>query len=199
MNRAMDRIVAGLCCVLVIGVASAAARSGVVMMAEAEVNVSAQEAANFPVDAQVQSDAGTQAGAGTSAGITATASAGPVLTARIRRLESSFRCLVCQNETIADSTADLAADLRMIIHEQVQQGASDAQIRDYMVTRYGDFVLYDPPFKTLTWALWIGPFVLLVIGLGVFAGIVLHRRKMTPPPLTDPQRQRARRLLGSRT
>ncbi|WP_346730419.1 cytochrome c-type biogenesis protein [Caballeronia sp. dw_19] len=196
----MNSIVVGLCCVLVIGVASAAANSGVVMIADADV--STQGAAHFPadVDAQVQSNSNvrTQADAGTSAGITLTASAAPELAARVRDLESSFRCLVCQNETIADSTADLAADLRMIIHEQVQQGATDAQIRDYMVTRYGDFVLYDPPFKTLTWVLWIGPFVLLTLGLGVFAGIVLQRRKMTPPPLTDLQQQRARHLLGDR-
>ena len=114
-------------------------------------------------------------------------------------LESSFRCLVCQNETVADSTADLAADLRMNIHEQVQQGATDAQIREYMVTRYGDFVLYDPPFKTLTWILWLGPFVLLALAFGVLIGIVIHRRNLTAPPLTDLQRQRARRLLGTRS
>ena len=194
----MNRVVVGLCWVFVIDVASAAANSGVVMIAEADVSV--QGTANFPadVDAQVQSNARTQANASTSTGITATASAAPELAARIRHLESSFRCLVCQNETIADSTADLAADLRLIIHEQVQQGATDAQIRDYMVTRYGDFVLYDPPFKTLTWVLWLGPFVLLALGLGVFAGIVLQRRKMIPPPLTDLQQQRARRLLGNR-
>jgi cytochrome c-type biogenesis protein CcmH len=193
----MNRIVVGLCCVLVSGVASAAANSRVVMIAEADV--SAQEAATFPadVDIQVQSNARTQTAAGTSAGITVTASAVPELAARIRGLESSFRCLVCQNETIADSTAGLAADLRMIIHEQVQQGATDAQIRDYMVTRYGDFVLYDPPFKTLTWVLWLGPFVLLVLGFAVFTGIVLQRRKMAPPPLTGLQQQRARRLLGN--
>jgi len=192
----MNNIMAGLCCVLVIGVAGAAARSGVVVIAEADTSV--QAIASLPVDAQVQSNVRTQVSASTKAGITATASAAPELAARIRRLESNFRCLVCQNETIADSTADLAADLRLIIHEQVQQGATDTQIRDYMVTRYGDFVLYDPPFKALTWVLWLGPFVLLALGLGVFAGIVLQRRKMTPPPLTDLQQQRARRLLGSR-
>ena len=197
MNRTMHRFAVGLCCVLAIGMASAAVRSGVVVIAEA--NVSASGTANFPANAQVQSDVRTQAKASTSAGFPVTASAAPELAARIRRLESNFRCLVCQNETIADSTADLAADLRTIIHEQVQQGATDAQIRDYMVTRYGDFVLYDPPFKTLTWVLWLGPFVLLALAFGVFAGIVSQRRKMTPPPLTDPQRQRARRLLGSRT
>src|SRR5580698_3757599 len=127
------------------------------------------------------------------------AGASPESSARIHRLESGFRCLVCQNETIADSTADLAADLRAKIHEQVGQGATDDQIREYMVTRYGDFVLYDPPFKTLTWALWLGPFALLALGIVVFAGIVLQRRKMMPPKLTDLQQQRARRLLGNRT
>jgi cytochrome c-type biogenesis protein CcmH len=189
----MNRIVVGLCCVLVIGVAGAAARSGVVMVAEADTS------AQVTADPPVQSNVRTQANVDTSAGITATASAAPELAARMRRLESSFRCLVCQNETIADSTADLAADLRLIIHEQVQQGATDAQIRDYMVTRYGDFVLYDPPFKTLTWVLWLGPFALLALGIVVFAGIVLQRRKMMPPKLTDLQQQRARRLLGNRT
>ncbi|WP_235210369.1 cytochrome c-type biogenesis protein [Caballeronia sordidicola] len=193
----MNRIVPGLCCVLVIGVAGAAARSGVVMIADADS--SAQGTAHVTVEAQVQSNVRSQVDASTSAGITANASAAPELAGRMRRLESSFRCLVCQNETIADSTADLAADLRLIIHEQVQQGATDAQIRDYMVTRYGDFVLYDPPFKTLTWVLWLGPFALLALGLGVFAGIVLQRRKMMPPKLTDLQQQRARRLLGNRT
>ena len=192
----MNRIVAGLCCVLMIGVASAAVRAGVVMIVEADS--SAQGTAHFTADAQVQDNVRSRANAGTSAGITATASAAPELAGRIRRLESSFRCLVCQNETIADSTADLAADLRLIIHEQVQQGATDAQIRDYMVTRYGDFVLYYPPFKTLTWVLWLGPFALLALGLGVFAGIVLQRRKMMPPRLTDLQQQRARRLRGNR-
>jgi cytochrome c-type biogenesis protein CcmH len=194
----MNRIVVALFCVSVIGVASAAANSGVLMIAEADVSAQGTASVAAGVDAQVQSNVRTQADISTSAGIIATASAVPELAARIRHLESSFRCLVCQNETIADSTADLAADLRLIIHEQVQQGATDTQIRDYMVTRYGDFVLYDPPFKTLTWVLWLGPFVLLALGLGVFAGIVLQRRKMTPPPLTDLQLQRARRLLGNR-
>jgi cytochrome c-type biogenesis protein CcmH len=126
------------------------------------------------------------------------ASANPAVKARVYRLESNFRCLVCQNETIADSTADLAADLRATIHEQVEQGATDAQIRDYMVTRYGDFVLYDPPFKTLTWALWIGPFVLLVLAFGALVLVVSRRRRTPPPALTDLERRRARRLLGGR-
>jgi cytochrome c-type biogenesis protein CcmH len=116
--------------------------------------------------------------------------------ARIHALESSFRCVVCQNETIADSTADLAADLRAKIVEQVAQGISDEKIRDYMVTRYGDFILYDPPFKPLTWLLWLGPFSLLVLGFAVLMRIVARRRAIPASPLTDLQRQRARHLLG---
>ncbi|OTP69478.1 cytochrome c-type biogenesis protein [Caballeronia sordidicola] len=126
------------------------------------------------------------------------ASATPEVKARAYRLESNFRCLVCQNETIADSTADLAADLRAIIREQVEQGATDTQISDYMVTRYGDFVLYDPPFKTLTWALWLGPFVLLVLGFAALVFVVSGRRRTQLPALTDLERRRARRLLGGR-
>jgi cytochrome c-type biogenesis protein CcmH len=116
--------------------------------------------------------------------------------ARIHALESSFRCVVCQNETIADSTADLAADLRAKIAEQVAQGISDEKIRAYMVTRYGDFILYDPPFKPLTWLLWLGPFALLVLGFAVLMRIVARRRAIQATPLTDLQRQRARHLLG---
>jgi cytochrome c-type biogenesis protein CcmH len=116
--------------------------------------------------------------------------------ARIHALESSFRCVVCQNETIADSTADLAADLRAKIVEQVAQGISDEKIRAYMVTRYGDFILYDPPFKPLTWLLWLGPFALLALGFAVLMRIVARRRAIPASPLTDLQRQRARHLLG---
>lgn len=114
---------------------------------------------------------------------------------RIHDLESSLRCLVCQNETIADSTADLAADLRAKIQEQVAQGLTDDQIRDYMVTRYGDFVLYDPPFRQATWLLWIGPFVLLALGFFVLARMVSQRRRLPDAALTDLERQRAKRLL----
>jgi cytochrome c-type biogenesis protein CcmH len=116
--------------------------------------------------------------------------------ARIQRLEQGFRCLVCQNETLADSTADLAADLRGKIAEQVAAGATDAQIRAYMTKRYGDFVLYDPPFKPLTWLLWLGPFVLLVAGALVFARIVAGRRAMRQRPLTPDERARVQALLG---
>lgn len=99
----------------------------------------------------------------------------PVVEARLKNLGEELRCLVCQNQTIADSSAPLALDLRNQIRAQVAQGRSDDQIRAYMVERYGDFVLYRPPFKATTVLLWAGPFVLIAIGLGIF--IVMVRRK----------------------
>ena len=99
------------------------------------------------------------------------------LQARYEALTHGFRCLVCQNETIADSNADLAADLRRQVHELVGAGKSDAEIRAYMVGRYGDFVLYKPPVETSTWLLWIGPFILLLIGLIAAAAVVKRRSR----------------------
>src|SRR3954451_18071081 len=85
------------------------------------------------------------------------AAADPALEARMLAIAAELRCLVCQNQTIADSHADLAADLRRQVRELLQQGTSDAEIRDYMTARYGDFVLYRHPLKTTTAALWLGP------------------------------------------
>ena len=95
---------------------------------------------------------------------------------RLRTLAEELRCLVCQNQTIADSNAPLALDLRNQIRTQIAEGRSDAQIRDYMVERYGDFVLYRPPLKPTTLLLWIGPFALLAIGIGVFAAVMRRNR-----------------------
>ena len=95
---------------------------------------------------------------------------------RLKALAEELRCLVCQNQTIADSSAPLAVDLRNQIRGQISQGRSDEQIRGYMVERYGDFVLYRPPFHANTALLWLGPFVLLAIGGGAF-WIVLRRRR----------------------
>jgi cytochrome c-type biogenesis protein CcmH len=83
---------------------------------------------------------------------------------RIRHLDESFRCVVCQNQSLADSAAPLAAELRARIREQVIAGAEDDEIRSYMTSRYGDFVLYRPPMKPLTWALWFGPLIALTLG-----------------------------------
>lgn len=110
--------------------------------------------------------------------------------ARARELAANFRCLVCQNQTLEDSTADLAADLRERIREQVRDGATDTQVRDYMVQRYGDFVLYRPPVRPLTWALWFGPFVALWRS-------VLQRRRIAVRPLDADERRRADALLAA--
>ena len=98
---------------------------------------------------------------------------------RVTNLAHELRCLVCQNQTIADSNAALALDLRNQIRAQIAEGRSDAQIRDYMVERYGDFVLYRPPLKATTLALWLGPAALLVVGAFVFWGVV-RRRPVEP-------------------
>lgn len=97
--------------------------------------------------------------------------------ARIRALESSLWCLVCNNETIADSTADLAIDLRKKVRDQVAEGMTDGQIRDYIITRYVDFILYDPPFRQIMWLLWIGPFVLIVMELATLVRSVRQRQR----------------------
>ena len=112
---------------------------------------------------------------------------------RVTSLAHELRCLVCQNQTIADSNAALAQDLRNQIREQLKAGKSERDVIDFMVARYGDFVLYRPPFKATTVALWTGPFVLLALG----AWLLFRRvKKKTPAPeLTDAERRRAAQLL----
>ncbi|SAK81448.1 Cytochrome c-type biogenesis protein CcmH precursor [Caballeronia hypogeia] len=103
--------------------------------------------------------------------------------ARARQLAEHFRCVVCQNQSLADSNASLAADLRARIREQVEQGASDEQIQAYMVRRYGDFVLYRPPVKPVTWALWFGPLAVLLAGALAMARHIRRARstrRMSP-------------------
>jgi cytochrome c-type biogenesis protein CcmH len=90
-----------------------------------------------------------------------------VLEQRVKRLTEELRCLVCQNQTIADSQAQLAIDLKKQVREQLAQGASDQQAMDYMVQRYGDFVLYRPPLKGTTGPLWFGPLAMLLAGLAI--------------------------------
>ncbi len=113
------------------------------------------------------------------------ASANPELEARMMAVASELRCLVCQNQTIADSQADLAVDLRQQIREMLARGQSERQIHDYMTQRYGDFVLYRPPFKATTALLWIGPAALLVLALGALA-LVLRRRQRLGADAFDP-------------
>ena len=124
----------------------------------------------------------------------------PVSQSRAVRLSEQLRCLVCQNQTIAESNAELAQDLRRQVHEQIAAGKSDDEVIQYMVNRYGDFVLYRPPFKGTTALLWGGPAVLLVIG-GVVLVRVLRGRGRVPdePALTPEERARAAQLLAADT
>ena len=108
----------------------------------------------------------------------APASADPALEARMMAISSELRCLVCQNQTIADSHAELAVDLRTQVRELLQAGKTDQQITDYMTARYGDFVLYRPPFKAATALLWIGPGVMVLIGLGALFMVLRRRSRM---------------------
>src|SRR5450755_1903520 len=104
--------------------------------------------------------------------------ADPALEARMTRITSELRCLVCQNQTIADSTADLAADLRRQTRELLVQGKSDQEIVDYMTARYGDFVLYRPPLRPTTVLLWFGPALMLVTGATVLVLVLRRRTRM---------------------
>ena len=114
---------------------------------------------------------------------------------RYRALVDELRCLVCQNQTIAESNADLASDLRREVYRMVEDGRSEDEIAVFMVDRYGDFVLYRPPLRSGTIVLWAGPFLLAAIGLTVLA-VYLRRRRRTPAtPLDAEDRQRVRRIF----
>jgi cytochrome c-type biogenesis protein CcmH len=121
----------------------------------------------------------------------------PALEARLKNLETQLRCLVCQNQTLADSNADLAGDLRREVRELALAGRNDAEIRDYLVARYGDFVLYDPPLKRTTWLLWFGPFALLIGGGWTWWQVLKRRQRASASaPTHDPAAEaRARALL----
>ncbi|MDO8311436.1 MAG: cytochrome c-type biogenesis protein CcmH [Sideroxyarcus sp.] len=122
--------------------------------------------------------------------------ADPVLEKRMIGLAEKLRCLVCQNETLASSHAELAEDLRREVREQMQKGMNDQEIIDYLVSRYGDFVLYDPPMKPYTVLLWFGPFALLLIGTGILVFQLRKRRKTVPESALTPEaQQRAAALL----
>lgn len=104
---------------------------------------------------------------------------------RFQQLTRQLRCLVCQNENLADSSAELARDLRQEVFEQMRQGKDDEQIKRYLTDRYSDFVLYDPPLRTGTALLWFGPLIVLVIGAVIVAGIVRRRAKAATTPAAD--------------
>lgn len=122
----------------------------------------------------------------------------PVLEARAREIGKELRCLVCQNQSIDDSNADLAKDLRRLVRERLVAGDSNQAVKDYIVVRYGDFVLLKPPFKPITYALWLGPgLFLLLAGAGV--AVFLRRQSRRAPtaeaPLDDDERRRLDSLL----
>jgi cytochrome c-type biogenesis protein CcmH len=118
----------------------------------------------------------------------------PALERRAMALERELRCLVCQNQTLAESNAPLAMDLRNQIREQLAAGKSEREITDYLVARYGDFVLYRPPLKGTTLFLWGGPFLFLLGGFYLLVRVV-RRRRVAAPELSDAERSRAAKLL----
>jgi len=122
----------------------------------------------------------------------------PLTEQRLISISEEMRCLVCQNESLAGSRSDLANDLRREIRILIKEGKSDDQIRSFMVERYGDFVLYRPPVKPVTWLLWIGPFVILSIGI---AGLLMYlRRRNSSIPtvtLTDSDNQKIDAMLNA--
>ena len=121
----------------------------------------------------------------------------PVLEQRAMKLAAELRCLVCQNQSLADSNADLAIDLKNQVRSQIREGRSDAQIREYMVARYGDFVLYSPPWKPTTALLWAGPFMLLIAGaLALVMYLRSRRARIVTTELTADEHARAQALLG---
>ena len=122
----------------------------------------------------------------------------PQIEQRMRAMTQQLRCLVCQNETLADSQADLAEDLRKQIREQMKAGKSDQEIIAFLTQRYGDFVLYNPPVKATTYLLWFGPFVLLLGGTAFLFRFIKRRRELIPDrPLTADERRRAEEILRS--
>jgi cytochrome c-type biogenesis protein CcmH len=124
--------------------------------------------------------------------------ADPALESRARGISLGVRCLVCQNQSIDDSNADLARDLRRVVRERLVAGDSDQQVLDYLVARYGAFVLLEPPRTRSTWLLWYGPFALLGIGaVGIaIAAVRRARRRDDPVPLSAEERSRLEALLS---
>jgi cytochrome c-type biogenesis protein CcmH len=115
--------------------------------------------------------------------------------ARYKHIIEELRCLVCQNQNIAGSNAGLAKDLRKKVHQMILAGKEDEVIYEYMVTRYGDFVLYRPPFKTSTFFLWAGPFVIFAFGLFVLIRFIAQRKKNVVTELSSTEKEKLKQLL----
>jgi len=120
----------------------------------------------------------------------------PVVEQRLISISEEMRCLVCQNESLAGSRSDLAQDLRREIRSLIKEGKTDSEIRAFMVERYGDFVLYRPPVKPITWLLWIGPFVLLIAGIAALLQYLRRRNsQIVDAGLSEEQNKRVDALL----
>jgi len=117
---------------------------------------------------------------------------------RYKKVISELRCLVCQNQNLAGSDAGLAKDLRKQVYKMIRTGKSNKDITEYMVTRYGDFVLYRPPFKATTYLLWIGPFIILGFGLFTLIRFIRMRKKNVITKLTDKDKEKLKKLLESK-
>lgn len=122
-----------------------------------------------------------------------------VVEKRLVNIAEELRCLVCQNESLAGSRAELAVDLRREVRGLIKQGKTDQEIKDYLVSRYGDFVLYDPPVKPTTWLLWAGPFVLLFVGIAALIAYLRRRGgEVARTELSEEDLKRAEALLKDR-
>ena len=115
---------------------------------------------------------------------------------RYKNIIDELRCLVCQNQNLADSNAGLAVDLRKQVHKMILAGDDDEAIFDYMVTRYGDFVLYRPPFKATTFLLWVGPFIIFALGLFVLIRFIRQRKKVVVTELNSSDKEKLKQLLN---
>ena len=122
----------------------------------------------------------------------------PEIEQRLTKLAEELRCLVCQNETLAGSNSELAEDLRVEIRTQMAAGKNDAQVIEYLTERYGDFVLYNPPFKPVTFLLWLGPLLFLLIGVTVWYQTMKRRRNMQETPVDEKQLAAAAKLLDEK-
>lgn len=120
----------------------------------------------------------------------------PEQEALYKKMTEELRCLVCQNQNLADSNADLAKDLRDKTYELIKAGNNEEQIVEYMVARYGDFVLYRPPVKSTTWLLWVGPFLFLAIAVIIALRFSSRRQSTGDPEIDDDQLEKARDLLN---
>jgi cytochrome c-type biogenesis protein CcmH len=120
----------------------------------------------------------------------------PAVEKRMVNIAEELRCLVCQNESLAGSQADLAKDLREEVRGLIKSGKSDEEVKDFLVSRYGDFVLYRPQVKPITYALWAGPFILLLVGIVMLVNYLRRRgQQVDEKPLSDADKKRAEALL----